>query len=436
MDIDCQRLKLPQEILRVICSHVSLHELSKLRFVSKDFSNAAATYFFKDISFKFEASSFQNLLNIACHSNLRRYVSKLTTIEVKPPRFEPNIHERERSLTSFSKPEIEKLEKLKNFYLLVNKFLVPQVPTFLNCMKNLKSLSLGQATGADVEFQYWHDARDFSQLVNPSTTFPSLESLEINDLYLNEQYFQEFLLNNVNSLRSLKLRNVKIEITKKDLESKEYLKSNSWIRMFYFFAQSLNLKEIKLGGNLLTSCSGHWSSDCYCEDGCKHCNSSSLMLTLQDFITHVEGSSFPLPHPDEDLSNVDMKECCFKTGFGNHTDTTDPVFYWHPKMERRGSIRLLEKEPFKPSTFKAFMSWTESESDSDSESDDDREEEEGEKEDGEEEKIPNRPENSSPRHSAFDYTVTQIRANRNLWIDEEKTSLLYTLLEGFTEEDE
>ncbi|KAF7887813.1 uncharacterized protein EAF01_010967 [Botrytis porri] len=512
MDIDCQKLKLPQEILRLICSHVGPHELSNLRFVSKDLSNAAATCMFKEISFKFEALSFQNLLNIADNSNLQRHVSKLTykgqfidddgindswspqhadyhfhhqyeladalkrlsslntiridtifcdpipeyflitngsfdtfwnflkstlvnvsnlrTIGVELPRLESNIYERERSLKSFSKLEIDKLEKLKDFQFLVNKFLIPHVPALLNCMQNLRSLSLGEATEAAADFQYWHDSRDFSQLVNPSTIFPSLESLEIKNLYLNEQYFQEFLLINANSLRSLKLHNVRIELIKEDLESKEHLKSNSWIRMFYFFAQSLHLKVIRLSGILGTSCSGFWSSECYCEDGCKRCDSSSLMLSLQNFITHVEGSSFPLPHPDEDLRNVDMKSYFFGYGFDAYIDTSDPGFYWRPNPVKRREIRLLEKEPLKPATFKGFMSWSQSESDSDSDSDEYSEEEEEEEEEGEE------GEDNPTQRAAFDYAMTQIRINRTSWTDVEKKSLINTLLEGLTEENE
>ncbi|TGO43867.1 hypothetical protein BCON_0777g00020 [Botryotinia convoluta] len=505
-DIDCKKVKLPQEILRMICSYVGPRELSTVRFVSKDFSNAAATYMFRELSFKFEALSFQNLMNIAHSSKLQRHVLKLTckgqfiasdewedywspqhteyhflhqyelaealkrltslntiridtnrchtlieyslitngsfdtfwnflksalvnlsnlrAMELEPPRFESNIYERERSLTAFSKKEMKKLEKLKDFHLLVNKFLVLKVPALLNCMQNLRSLSLGEAS--DDEVGLWDDARDFSQLVNPSTVFPSLESLKLKDLYLNEQYFQQFLLNNAHSLRSLKLNNLKIEITKEELKSKEYLKSNSWIRMFYFFAQSLHLEEIELCGSFDTSCSGYWSSKCDCEDGCEDCRSSSLILSLQNFITHVKGSSFPLPHPDEDLRNVDMKKYCFENGFDAYIDTTDPGFYWQPYLVKRGEIRLLEKEPFKPSTFKAFMSWTELVSDSELD-DGGEEEEEEEAEEGED---------NPTQRAAFDYAMTQIRANRNLWGDEEMDSLMNTLFEGFTEEDE
>ncbi|KAM0167947.1 hypothetical protein ACHAPF_011485 [Botrytis cinerea] len=119
------------------------------------------------------------------------------------------------------------------------------------------------------------------------------------------------------------------------------------------------------------------------------------MSSLYSFITHVEGSSFPLPHPDEDLS---------------------------------GEICLWEKEPFKHSTFKMFLPWTKSDSDDD---DDRREEKEGEEEEGE---VPKELEDNSTRRAAFNYVMTEIRTNRNCWSDEDKESLINTLLEGITEE--
>lgn len=61
--------------------------------------------------------------------------------------------------------------------------------------------------------------------------------------------------------------------------------------------------------------------------------------------------------------------------------------------------------------------------------------EEGEEE-GEEEEIPNRREPNSPLRSAFNCVLDQIRINRAIWSDEETESLMNTLLEGFTEEDE
>ncbi|EMR82581.1 hypothetical protein BcDW1_8769 [Botrytis cinerea BcDW1] len=51
-----QRVELPQEVLCMICSHVDPNKLGNLRFVSEDFSLAAATHLFKEISFKFEDS--------------------------------------------------------------------------------------------------------------------------------------------------------------------------------------------------------------------------------------------------------------------------------------------------------------------------------------------------------------------------------------------
>ncbi|TGO18438.1 hypothetical protein BTUL_0010g01090 [Botrytis tulipae] len=521
MEIDCQLSKFPQEILRMICSHVDPHELPNLRFVSRDFSSAAVTHMFKELSFKFEASSFQNLSHIARSAQLRHHVLKLTckgqftmgvyiedywslphveyhflhqrelaevfkrlpslntiridtnhcdapyeysiitngsfdtfwnflksalvnvsnlrAIELYSLKFESNIFKLKRSPTAFSKREMKKLEILKDFHLSLNHSIIDQVPALLNCMQNLRSLSLEEAS--DTEQGHWDGTWDISQSINPSTVFPSLESLTLKGFLLNQQYFQEFLLNNANSLRSLKLENVSIESTKEEFDSKEHLKSNPWIRMFYFFAQSLHLEKIELFGELRTSFSGLWSSACLCRHTCDSCRSSTLMLSLQNFITHVEGSSFPSPHPDEDLRHVDMQRYYPRTKDDVYEGATDPGFYLLPQLAKRGEIRLLEREPFKTSTFKSYMPWTEPESDSDS--DDNREveeeEEEGEwedEEDEEEEEIPNRPDGNSPRHSAFDYTITQIRANRNLWNDEERNFLMNTLLEGFMEDDE
>lgn len=183
-------------------------------------------------------------------------------------------------------------------------------------MQNLRSLSLSKLPG--FHFGNLECPTDFSELVNPSTMFPSLESLTLKDLNLNEQYFQEFLLNNAYPLRLLRLHNMKIEITKKESEPKEYLRSNSWIRMFYFFHRSFYLENIQICGTLRASRSGYWSSNCACSNFCIIDTPywpSNMISSLYSFITHVEGSSFPLPHSDEDLRYVDMKEyrLCFST---------------------------------------------------------------------------------------------------------------------------
>lgn len=78
-----QRVELPQEALCMFCSHVDPDELGNLKFFSEDFSLVAATPFFKEISFKFEDSSFQHLLNIAKSSNLQNHVFMITC----PPQF-------------------------------------------------------------------------------------------------------------------------------------------------------------------------------------------------------------------------------------------------------------------------------------------------------------------------------------------------------------
>ncbi|ATZ50502.1 hypothetical protein BCIN_06g00040 [Botrytis cinerea B05.10] len=138
-----------------------------------------------------------------------------------------------------------------------------------------------------------------------------------------------------------------------------------------------------------------------------------MMSSLYSFITHVEGSSFPLPHPDEDLRYVNMREY-------RH--------FFQPINMKSGEICLWEKEPFKHSTFKMFLPWTKSDSDDD---DDRREEKEGEEEEGE---VPKELEDNSTRRAAFNYVMTEIRTNRNCWSDEDKESLINTLLEGITEE--
>lgn len=97
---------------------------------------------------------------------------------------------------------------------------------------------------------------------------------------------------------------------------------------------------------------------------------------------------------------------------------------------KSGEIRLLEKESFKHSAFKVFLPWTKSDSDDD---DDRREEEKGEEEAGE---VPSELEDKSTRRAASNYVMTEIRTNRSCWSDEEKESLISTLLEGITEENE
>ena len=341
-------------------------------------------------------------------------VSILTTIEVETFRVKSNTHDRERSLTMFSKKKMESLGKLRHFDTSFKNFLGPQLSALLNCMQNLRSLSLSKLPA--FHFGTLEYPTDFSELVNPSRMFPSLKSLTLKDLTLNAQYFQEFSLNNAHSLRLLRLHNMKIEITKKELEFKEYLKSNSWIRMFYFLHQSLHLEKIQICGTLRTSRSGYWYSNCACSNAWiidTPCRPSIMMSSLYSFITHVEGSSFPLPHPDEDLRYVNMREY-------RH--------FFQPINMKSGEICLWEKEPFKHSTFKMFLPWTKSDSDDD---DDRREEKEGEEEEGE---VPKELEDNSTRRAAFNYVMTEIRTNRNCWSDEDKESLINTLLEGITEE--
>ncbi|ESZ99488.1 hypothetical protein SBOR_0151 [Sclerotinia borealis F-4128] len=245
--------------------------------------------------------------------------------------------------TKLSNEETEALGRLYNLSLEVDGAFEDQLVAILSCTPNLRSLQLVHNSGQC----------DFSEVVNPSTRFHSLVSLKLVGFNLNERYFKQFLLANAHSLRSLSLRDLKLEITEEEYTSKKYRRSNQWIRMFHFFGQSMHLEEIELSGNLYTSLSGTWSAQIFLE-GDDLYEPSSLMLRLKQYITHAEGGSFPLPHPDEDLTNVNLKK------YGNNAG-----LFWYKILKKHGEIRLLKKEPSKPSAFKGILEWGDSDSDSD-----------------------------------------------------------------------
>ncbi|KAF7877359.1 hypothetical protein EAF04_001041 [Stromatinia cepivora] len=410
-----KEVDLPQEILRNICFYVDSDELPSLRLVSIGFSHAAAVRMYRTMEFSFTASSFKRILNVAHSTKLQHHVLKLrynakwmgtwpiswdpeclenhfshqseleealtkllnlNTIEFQPLCQDPQDVLKNRlvtnrrifdpfwkfltsslrkvsglrsiiaantfpyegeSLEEHSTEEMEALARLQNLTLRVDTHFGRRLPTFLRCMPNLRSLELKDLVDLG--------ERDFSELVNPSMKFDSLVSLKLDGFNLNERYFKHFLLGNAHSLRSLSLRNMKLEITEKEFDTEDYYKCNQWIRMFYFFGQSMRLENIELYGQLRTSLSGTWLAQDFAE-GDELYVPSGLMSQLKNFITHTEGSLFPLPHPDEDLRNIDLR------GYG-----VTRGFFWYNVLMKNGSIRLLRKEPHKPSVFKGYLDW-------------------------------------------------------------------------------
>lgn len=241
------------------------------------------------------------------------------------------------SLEEFSTEEIGALGRLENLTLRVHTHFGRRLPNLLYYMSNLKSLELRELVDLG--------ERDFSELVNPSTKFRSLVSLKLDGFNLNERYFKHFLLGNAHSLHSLSLRNMKLEITDKEFETEDYYKCNQWIRMFYFFGQSMRLENIELHGELRTSLSGTWFAQNFAK-GNESYAGTNLMSQLTDFITHAKGSSFPLPHPDEDLRNVDLRL------YGG----TRGLFLVNI-LRRNGSIRLLRRKLHKPSVYNGYLDW-------------------------------------------------------------------------------
>ncbi|QSZ32336.1 hypothetical protein DSL72_001910 [Monilinia vaccinii-corymbosi] len=420
------KIDLPQEILRNICSYVDRDDLPNLRLVSHAYSHAAAVHMFRTVKFSFTPDSFGRFLNIAQSIKLRHYVlkliyearlvatypsplggclspdcvelhlsrqhrldealRKLTNLKTvqfysilldveympKGPRsiafdslwsfftsslcnvsklrsiISANItNSRNENLKKLSDEESEALGRLYRLSLSLNHYSAIQIPTIMSCTTNLRFLELTDMCAE----------KDFSEMINPSTKFHSLVSLKLYGFNLHERYFKQFLLTNASSLRSLSLGNMKLEITEEEYTSESYLASNQWIRMFYFFGESMHLEEIKFDGRFSTSISGTWYAHEVSEG-----EPSSLMVSLKQFITHVEGSSFPLPHPDVDLTTVDLKE---------YSSMLD--FFWYRSKETRGTIRLLEKKPYQLAVFKGLLEWGEQDSDIDSDDFDDAE---------------------------------------------------------------
>lgn len=255
-----------------------------------------------------------------------------------------------QSLADFSNEEKEGLGRLYRLSLDFDiNFIDAEIDTVLSYTHNLRSLELKNHGGTG----------DISEIVNPSRKFDSLVSLKLDGFNVNEQYFKQFLLGNAKSLRSLSLRYMKLEITEEEYLSESYLKSNSWIRMFYFLGQAMHLEKIELFGTLETSLSGTWTAQEFSE-GHEFYQPSGLLLRLKQFITHAKGSSFPLPHPDVDLTNVDMKK------YGNNMG-----LYWFMNRKKDGSIRLLEKKSSQRAVLRDVLYWGPSMPSSDFEDSDD-----------------------------------------------------------------
>ncbi|CAD6449057.1 e01c059b-9dda-4b1c-94e0-4b91e938c82f-CDS [Sclerotinia trifoliorum] len=313
------------------------------------------------------------------------------------------------SLEELSTEEIKALGRLQNLTLGLDTHFGRRLPNLLCYMSNLRSLELRELVDLG--------ERDFSELVSPSTKFRSLVSLKLDGFNLNERYFKHFLLENAHSLRSLSLRNLKLEITEKEFDTEDYYKCNQWIRMFFFFSQSMRLKNIELHGQLRTSLSGTWFIQDFVE-GDKLYAEPNLMLQLTNFITHTEGSSFPLPHPDEDLRNIDFR------GYG----VTRGLF-WVKILKRKGSIRLLRKKPHKPSVFNGYLHWEQPgfgnlAVQNDVELDGSLYNQEEHAADPEDEVVVEI-EDIAAQASAFERAKAYFLANRESWTDEEKVAMAF-----------
>lgn len=235
-------------------------------------------------------------------------------------------------------------------HAMIHQAMNLEFPALMDYLFSLRSLDLN-TTGP----------RDFSELVNPATRFQNLTSLSLTGFYLNEQYFKEFLLAHAHTLRSLSLVWVRLECTVEEYDQEfdpnEYITtSNPWIRMFHFLGESMHLNKIVLSGGFETTLCGTWSVSGTGEgidpDG------TLLCCRLTQFITHAEGSSFPLPHPDVKLNEDILR----KLG--------DQSLSWRNPYRRSGFIRRLEREASKPAAFDGIMRWRRGPEPSDSESED------------------------------------------------------------------
>ncbi|KAI9642549.1 hypothetical protein NHQ30_009354 [Ciborinia camelliae] len=395
---------MPQELLRHICSYLELDDLRRLRYVSRGYNDAAAVYMFRTLKFNFAPLYFERVLNVTQNIILQQYVMKLDyspqwsdieqnwtkqgldghwsnesafdvalrnlpnlkAIEFCPP-FENSRQQYDRppigdfdplwsflksslrnlpklrsitisttfpsnpvGITDLGKHETEALGRLFDLSLTINHQFGPQLPTLLSFMSNLRSLHLKHLIGGT----------DISELVHPDMKFPSLVSLQLDNFKFNEQYFKRFLLANARSLRSLSLRNMKLEITQEKYDDEEYIKSNEWIRMFYFLDESDELDEIELQGKLELQGKSDFAG--------KGHTLRNLMLRLEKFITNCKGSPFIQPNPAKRLNNFYLQ----MTLSENHRDSL-----WCKDVDEIGIIRLLEREPSKPFIFRGFLTW-------------------------------------------------------------------------------
>ncbi|KAB8298656.1 hypothetical protein EYC80_000834 [Monilinia laxa] len=264
------------------------------------------------------------------------FVSSLNNLPKLRTIIAPNTVQPKRQIRAdLSNAEKEALGRLYRLSFGFDDCFSAHIDTILSYAHNLRSLELKNLGGV----------KDIAEIVKPSRKFRSLVSLKLDGFNLNEQYFKQFLLGNAKSLRSLSLRNMKLEITEEEYVSESYLKNNQWIRMFYFLGQSMRLEKIELFGKFETSLSGTWAAQEFSE-GDEFYQPSSLMLRLKQFITHVGGSSFPLPHPDLDLTNVDLKK------YGNNSG-----LYWFMIRQKVGTIRLLEKKPSQLAVLQDVLYW-------------------------------------------------------------------------------
>ncbi|EDN93539.1 predicted protein [Sclerotinia sclerotiorum 1980 UF-70] len=297
-----EEVGLPQEIIRIICSYVDADELPNLRLVSIGFSNAAAVRMYRTMDFTFTASSLKRLLNVAHSTRLQHHVFKLRYnakwMSTWPISWEPECLEYHFS----HQRELEEV-----LIKLVNLSTIEFRPRHQDPQHTLENRLVTHRRIFDPFWKFLTSSlRHVSRLrsIIASNSFPyEGESLE------------EFSTEEIGALGRLENLTLRVHTHfGRRLPNLLYYMSN---------LKSLELRElVDLGERDFSE------------------------LVNPNFITHAKGSSFPLPHPDEDLRNVDLRL------YGG----TRGLFLVNI-LRRNGSIRLLRRKLHKPSVYNGYLDW-------------------------------------------------------------------------------
>lgn len=172
-------------------------------------------------------------------------------------------------------------------------------------ISNASSLKVLEISFTYLPYENKTDVVDLSHLLEYRTYWPCLRRLHLQAMSTTELFLRKFLTTHMSTLRSLELKHLDLDMH----ESESGEVRGSWVSIILFLQSDLELKDVRLGGNLSNNWDEAWcihgpDEDDQSVDIQRSSNSggSCLKHRIERFVVH--GGEFPLMLP-ENMEDVD-----------------------------------------------------------------------------------------------------------------------------------